>query len=66
MDTEEARQLAQDENTPPEILAELAKSQDYRTRQNVAKNPNTPKEVLLNICMEFPGEVMNNPAIAML
>ena len=66
MDIEEARQLAQDETTAPEILAELAKSQDYRTRQNVAKNPNTPKEILLNICIEFPSEVMNNPVISTL
>ena len=66
MDIEEARLLAEDETTEPEILAELAKSQDYQTRKNVAKNTNTPKEVLLHICMEFPSEVMNNPVISTL
>ncbi len=46
MNVEEARQQAQDENTAPEILARLAKSQNKEVRQCVAKNPNASVEVL--------------------
>ena len=35
MDSEQSRQLAQDENTAPEKLRELANSSDPITRQNV-------------------------------
>lgn len=66
MDIEPTRKLARDETTSPEILADLAKSEDDRTRQYVAKNPNTPVEILLNICFEFPNEVINNPVIPLL
>ncbi|MGK7894684.1 MAG: hypothetical protein AB4372_13920 [Xenococcus sp. (in: cyanobacteria)] len=41
MDIEQPRKLANDENTAPKVLAELAKSKDYQTRQSVAKNPHT-------------------------
>ena len=66
MDIEQARKLAQDENTASEILTELANSEDKLTRQYVAANPNTPIEVLLSICFEFPVEVINNPIIPLL
>lgn len=60
------RQIAEDETTAPGVLAQLAKSQDYYTRKYVAANPNTPPEILLSICREFPDEVMNNPVIPLL
>ncbi|MDJ0746371.1 MAG: hypothetical protein QNJ32_23820 [Xenococcaceae cyanobacterium MO_167.B27] len=66
MNIEQARQLAKDETTSPEILAELARSEDYQTRQRVAENPNTPTKVLLKICREFPSELMNNPVVPLL
>lgn len=66
MNIEQTRKLAQDENTASEILTELANSKDKLTRQYVAANPNTPTEVLLSICLEFPVEVINNPIIPLL
>ena len=66
MDLEISRQLAKDETTAPEVLVNLAKSEDNLTRKYVASNPNTPTEVLLNICFEFPVEVINNPIIPLL
>ena len=66
MDIEQARQLAKDETTLPEVLAILAKSEDYPTRRSVAANPNTPTAILLNVCREFPAEVMNNPVVPLL
>ena len=66
MNIEQVRKLAQDENTASELLTELAKSEDKLTRQYVAANPNTPIEVLLSICFEFPVEVINNPIIPLL
>ena len=66
MDIEQARQLAQDETTAPDKLMELARHNDYSTRQYVASNPNTPADILLSICWEFPNEVMNNPVVPLL
>ena len=66
MDAEGIRQQAQDENTAPEILAELANSKDYLTRQYVASNPNTPIETLENLGEEFPDEIVANPIFDLL
>ena len=66
MDLEIGRQLAKDETTASEVLVNLAKNEDYTIRQYVAANPNTPIEVLLSICFEFPVEVINNPIIPLL
>ena len=66
MNIEQERKLAQSENTPSEILTELAKSQDLQTRQYVAFNPNTSIENLLNLGSEFPEELFNNPVFDLL
>ena len=66
MNVERIRQQAQDENTAPETLAELAKSEDYLTRQGVAGNPNTPTKILLDLGAEFPRELFNNPIFDLL
>lgn len=66
MDIKQERQLAQDETTPSEILANLANSEEAQTRKYVASNPNTPVEILLNICFKFPKQVISNPVIPLL
>ena len=66
MDVEQIRQQAQDENTAPEILAELANSEDKLTRQYVTSNPNTPIETLENLGKEFPDEITANPIFDLL
>ena len=65
MNIEQIRQSA-DENTSPEILTQLAKSKDHQTRKYVAKNPNTPVEILFELGCEFPGEFLNNPIFLLL
>lgn len=37
--------IAENPNTPPDILRRLAESRFYDVRENVARNPNTPAEV---------------------
>ena len=66
MDSEQFRQLAQDENTAPEKLRELANSADPITRQSVVANPNVPPDVLIKLAEQFPRQVFNNPAIDLL
>ena len=66
MDIERVRQLGKDETTSPDILAQLAKSKDNRTRQSVVANPNTPTKILLNLSAEFPEELLNNPIFDLL
>jgi len=53
-------ETAANENTPADILRELALNEDSLVRQKVAMNPNTPTEVLLDLGAEFPNELMDN------
>lgn len=66
MNVEQIRQQVQDENTAPEILAELAKNEDKLTRQYVTANPNTPTKTLLILGREFSIEFLSNPIIDLL
>lgn len=66
MDSEQSRQLAQNENTAPDKLRELANSADPITRQYVVANPNVPPDVLIKLAEQFPRQVFNNPAIDLL
>ena len=40
---------ANNSNTPPEVLEDLSRDEDYRVREAVAKNPNTSPEILENL-----------------
>ena len=66
MNLEQARQIAQNENTASELLAELANSEDCQVRKAVAANPNTPVKVLKKLGSEFPEEITNNPIFSLL
>ena len=66
MNIEQTRKLAQDDNTASEMLANLAKSDDYQTRQYVVTNPNTPTEVLFSLGAKFPKELFSNPVFDLL
>ncbi len=61
-----AQLVAKNSLTPPELLRELADSSDATTRQNVAANPNTSTEVLLQLSAEFPVQVLGNPILPLL
>ena len=66
MDAKQIWRQAQDENTPPEILAELAKSKDKEILRLVAGNPNTPAEILEKLSVEFADTVVANPIFDLL
>jgi len=56
------RMIALHPNASAELLAKLAQSPDQPTRRNVVRNPQTSKEVLLNLAPTFAGEFFLNPA----
>lgn len=58
--------VAKNLNTPPETLRKLADIGDKDIRREVASNPNTPTDLLLNLGTEFPGELLNNPVFSLL
>lgn len=49
-------ELSINPNTPAEVLAELAKNENWIMRINVASNTNTPSEVLAELAKD---EVFN-------
>lgn len=63
---EQARIAAEDISTAPELLQELAHSQDKATRRAVAANPNTPADALLKLGAEFPTQLVENPVFSLL
>ncbi|BAZ13362.1 hypothetical protein NIES4071_52010 [Calothrix sp. NIES-4071] len=63
---EQARVAAEDVSTDPELLQELARSQDKATRRAVAANPNTPADTLLRLGAEFPMQLVENPVFSLL
>ena len=62
---QEQKELAQDENTPGEILTQLAFKR-VELSPLVAKNPNTPVETLERLSNEFYEEVIDNPVFELL
>ena len=56
------RMIALHPNASAQLLAKLSQSPDKPTRRNVARNPQTSKEVLLNLAPTFAGEFFLNPA----
>ena len=66
MTIEQIRLQAQDETTAPDILTQLASSEDKLIRQYVASNPNTPIKTLAKLGEEFPDEIVANPIFDLL
>ena len=61
-----AQVVALNPSAPTELLRELSYSKDSATRKNVAANPNTLIEVLLNLGSEFPEQLVNNSTFSIL
>ena len=59
-------QQAQDENTPSEVLTQLANNYSKTIRQYVASNPNTPIEILGKLSQSFSNEITTNPIFNLL
>jgi hypothetical protein len=62
---QERKDLAENPNTPPEILSILARDTHWNVRCEVAKNPNTPPETLTILARDkdvyVRRRVANNP-----
>ena len=56
------RMIALHPNASAQLLAKLSQSPDKPTRRNVARNPQTSKEVLLYLAPTFAEEFFLNPA----
>lgn len=61
-----ARLVANNPSTPPELLQELATSNDKAIRKGVVSNPNTPVDLLLKLGKDFPKQLLNNPILSLL
>lgn len=61
--------LAQNPNTPADVLTELAKNNDAYIRNDVASHPNTPINVIKQLCEDRNGYVrkgvLKNPNISL-
>ena len=62
----QARLVAAESTTNPEILRELALFDDEKTREAVVSNANTPPEVLVQLGEEFPAQFLDNPVFPLL
>jgi hypothetical protein len=61
-----SRRLSGDRTLPADRLETLATHWDRQTRRNVACNPNTPENILIDLLPEFPRSVTENPAFELL
>lgn len=66
MTPELTRVVAANIYTTPEILLSLSSNKDYETRKAIASNPNTPTEILFQLGVEFPHELLENPVFSLL
>ena len=58
--------IAEDINTKAEQLRELAKTGDEKVLAAIARNPNTPSELLVELAGEYLDEIGNNPALELI
>jgi hypothetical protein len=56
------RLLAKHPNVSAQLLEQLSHSSDRATRKAVTLHPNTPKDALLKLAPQFPGDFFQNPA----
>jgi hypothetical protein len=61
-----ATQLATNPNTSPQLLRQIATQADWELRRLVATNPNTPTDTLLQLGIDFPEAILNNPIFELL
>ncbi len=61
-----ARIVAKNANAAADLLRDLGSSSDYIIRHNVAGNPNTPTEILWELGVQFPLQLLNNPVFTLL
>ena len=57
LDQDARKAIAATEETPAEVLEQLAQDKDPEVRRAVAGSPNTPPKTLLKLGKEFPEEI---------
>ena len=62
MTVSEREELAQNLNTPKEILVKLSRDEHWEVRRSVALNPNTPIETLVELSKDQDQDVRENVA----
>jgi hypothetical protein len=60
------RMAAANPSTNPQLLQQLASTKDRELRKQVAINPNTPTDVLWQLGIDFPEEILANPIFELL
>ena len=60
------RIVAKNANTAPQFLQHLSSNSDTLIRKNIAANPNTPTDILLELGAEFPQQLLDNPVFYLL
>ena len=58
-----ALKVAEDSNTHPDVLSQLAESKDEVVAAAVAANPNTPEAVLFLLWVKHPACLLKNPLL---
>ena len=66
LDQDARKAIAATEETPAEVLEQLAQDKDLEVRRAVAGSPNTPTKTLLKLGKEFPEEIISNPFFSLL
>lgn len=58
---------AKDYQTLPERLSQIAQSCDQKEILSaIARNPNTPTDVLVDFFADYPSDIFNNPILDLL
>ena len=66
-ETERFRPEAESADTSPQRLRDIAAGVTHEpTLRAIARNPNTPAEVLWQLASRFPREVLGNPVLPLL
>jgi hypothetical protein len=55
--------VAEDSDTHPDVLSQLAESKDEVVAAAVAANPNTPESVLFHLWVKHPAALLKNPIL---
>jgi hypothetical protein len=62
----QAAEKANNPQTSPQILRQLANDSDWQIRRLIANNPNTPTDLLWHLGIDFPEAVLGNPIFPLL
>jgi hypothetical protein len=62
----QVEQIATNPNTDRQLLRKLATASNGKLRRLLASNPNTPTDLLWELGIDFPEEILDNPIFELL